>query len=319
LPLAWLFISIYYYGDFLPTSFYVKTPSGNLGGLIFNAKYIASYLVYIGIIPVGALVFVLLVLKHRTIDALYRHVKSIWWLYLGLSLEILYGLTMATQHMMFSFRFFVPYIPSTVILVVDLLRRASETREVDLTKGRPAYLFTGFLLCLILFQLYQNVYTYNHSVNGISSIGEYRALGIRDYVKFMQILKQEALDIENHWAVLNGDGGRRPRIITYAAGMLPYTYRDSYIYEKLVSYRHCHERYRQGLYADYIHILAPRLGQVDKQLPRSEDSYYLVSSYEMFFDGSMQNFLVYYNPKPEEPNLSVRIYEPCKQDAQAVH
>jgi arabinofuranosyltransferase len=180
LPLAWLFVSIYYYGDLLPTSFYVKTPTGNLWGLIFNGEYIASYLLYIGIIPVVALVFVLLVPKHRTIDILYRHFKSIWWLYMGLLFEILYGLTIATHHMMFSFRFFVPYIPATVILVVDLVRRASETSEIDLTTGRPAYLFTGFLLCLTLFQLYQNVYTYNHSINGISSLGQYRAVGIRD-------------------------------------------------------------------------------------------------------------------------------------------
>src|SRR5687768_16001817 len=259
LPLVWFLVSIYYYGDLLPTSFYVKTPKGDLGDLIFNGAYIASYLIYVGIIPVVALVIILLVPKHRTIDILYRHFKSFWWLYMGLVLEILYGLTMATHHMMFSFRFFVPYIPSTVILVVDLLRRTSETREVDLTTGRPAYLFTGFLLCLTLFQLYQNVYTYNHSVNGISSIGEYRALGIRNYVSFMQILKQQGLDIEKHWVTINGDSGHHPRILTYAAGMLPYTYRESYIYEKLVSYRHCHQRYQQGLYADYIHILAPRL------------------------------------------------------------
>ena len=317
LPLAWFLVSIYYYGDLLPTSFYVKTPSGNLWGLIFNGKYIASYLLYVGIIPVLALVFILLVPKHRTIDILYQHFKSLWWLYLGLLLEILYGLTMATQHMMFSFRFFVPYIPSTVILVVDLLRHAVETREVDLTTGRPAHLFTGFLLCLTLFQLYQNVYTYNHSVNGISAIGDYRALGIRDYVIFIQILKQQGLDIEKHWELINGDSSRPPRILTYAAGMLPYTYRESYIYEKLVSYRHCHQRYQQGLYADYIHILAPRQGQVDQQLPRIEDSYYLVSSYEMFFDGSIQESLVYYNPKPEAHNLSVRIYEPCELNKKA--
>ena len=312
LPLVWLFVSFYYYGDLLPTSFYVKTPNGDLWGLIFNGVFIASNLLNVGIIPVAALVVILLVPKHRTIEILYRHFRSIWWLYVGLLLEILYGLTMATHHMMFSFRFFVPYIPSTVILVVDLLRRASESREVDLTIGKPAYLFTGFLVCLTLFQLYQNVYTFNHSVNGISPIGEYRQLGIRDYVSFVQILKQEALDIEKHWEVINGDSGRRPRIITYAAGMLPYAYRESYIYEQLVSYRHCHERHQQGLYADYLHILAPRLGQVDQQLPRSEDSYYLVSDYEMFFDGSMQEFLVYYNPKPEEHNLSGRIYEPCE-------
>jgi hypothetical protein len=316
LPLVWLFVSLYYYGDLLPTSFYVKTPNGNLGSLIFNGRYIASYLLFVGIIPVVAMAVVLLVPTHRTIDALYGHFKSIWWLYIGLTLEVLYGLTMATHHMMFSFRFFVPYIPSTVILVLSLVRRASEVREVDLSIGRPAYLFTGFLVCMLLFQLYQNVYTYNHSVNGISSIGEYRALGIRDYIRFMQILKQEAIDIESHWEMINGDGGRRPRIITYAAGMLPYTYRDSYIYEQLVSYRHCHQRYQQGLYADYIHILAPRQGQVDEQLPRPKDSYELVSSYEIIFDGSLQNFLVYYNPNPEPHNLTAGIYDFCKQAAQ---
>lgn len=314
LPLAWLFVSFYYYGDLLPTSFYVKTPKGDWGDLIFNGSYIASYLLFIGIIPAVVAAFILLVPKRRTIGVLNRHFMSIWWLYAGLILEILYGLTMATHHMMFSFRFFVPYIPSTVILVVDLVRRAAEAREVDLSVGRPAHLFSGFLLCLMTFQLYQNVYTYNHSVNGISLIGEYRSLGIRDYVHFMQILKQEALDIEHHWEIVNKDTDRQPRIITYAAGMLPYTYRDSYIYEKLVSYRHCHERYRQALHADYIHILAPRQGEINEQLPRPEGTYELVSSYKMTFDGSMQEFLVYYNPTPEAHNLTAGISDACKQN-----
>ena len=313
LPLTWLFVSFSYYGDLLPTSFYVKTPNGNWQGLIFNGVYIGSYLLYVGIIPTVVLVFVMLAPKHKTIDIPYQHFRSSWWLYIGLVLELLYGLTMATHHMMFSFRFFVPYIPSAVILVVDLIRRASETRDLELTAGRQGYLFTGFLIVLAFFQLYQNVYTYDYSVNGISFIGEYRALGIRDYVRFMQILKQEALDIESHWEKIHVDSEGRPRIITFAAGMLPYTYRESYIYEQLVSYRHCHERYRQGLYADYLHILAPRQGEVDQQLPRAEESYDLVSSYEMYFDGSMQKFLVYYNPNPEAPNLSARISDFCKQ------
>ncbi len=165
----------------------------------------------------------------------------------------------------------------------------------------------------MLFQIHQYVYTYKHSINGISLIGDYRSLGIRDYVRFLHILRQEAFDIEEHWEINNGDSDRRyPRIMTYAAGMLPYTYRNSYIYEKLVSYRHCHQRYRQGLYADYIHILAPRLGQVEQQLPKSEGSYDLVSSYEMVFDGSLQKFLVYYNPAPEEHNLRAGINDFCQ-------
>ena len=312
LPLIWFLVSFYYYGDLLPTSFYVKTPIGSLGGLIFNGGYISSYLLYVGIIPVFGMVFILLVSKHKTIDVLYQHFKSMWWLYIGLVLELTYGLTMATHHMMFSFRFFVPYIPATVILVLDLLHHASESRKLDLSNGRPAQLFTVFLLCLTLFQLYQIAYTYNHSVNGLSLVGEYRSLGIRDYVKFIQILKQESLDIKNHWQATNGNTSRHPRILTYAAGMLPYTYKESYIYEKLVSYRHCHERYQQALYADYIHIVAPRQGQISEQLPLAEDSYNLVSSYELFFDGSMQRFLVYYNPYPEPHNLTARIYEPCQ-------
>lgn len=317
LPLVWLFISSSYYGDLLPTSFYVKTPKGGWGDLIRNGEYIGLQFLYIGIIPVLVIGVVLAWQKRGAIDVLFQHIKRFWWLYAGLALEILYGLTIATHHMMFSFRFFVPYIPAVALLVVDLVRHVATTSEVDLTTGRPAFLFTGFLLCLTVFQIYQNLYTYRHSLNGISPIGEYQALGVRDYVKFLQLLRQEALDIEDHWEKKNEGRGRPPRIITYAAGMLPYTYRESYIYEKLVSYRHCHERYQQGLHADYLHILAPRQGTVDEQLPKAENTYELVSSYQMFFDGSMQEFLVYYNPRPEEHNLSVRIDEHCNSDISA--
>jgi hypothetical protein len=313
LPISWLAVSVFYYGDLLPTSFYVKTPNANFGYLFFNGIYVASYLLFIGIIPVLILAFVLLRSKHRTLHHLYWHFKSLWWLYLGLLLQLLYGLTIANHHMMFSFRFFVPYLPATVIVVVDFIRSASETDEIDLYSRGSATLLTGFLLCLVLFQLYQNVYTYQNSINGISLVGEYKALGIRDYVKFIQTLQLEALDIEQHWGQIKGDKDRRPRILTYAAGMLPYTFRDSYIYEKLVSYRHCHQRHKQALFADYIHILAPRLGQVDEQLPKPEDNYFLISSYEITFDGSLQKFLVYYNPEPEAHNLSASINGQCQQ------
>jgi hypothetical protein len=66
------------------------------------------------------------------------------------------------------------------------------------------------------------------------------------------------------------------------------------------------------LHADYIHLVAPRQGEVDQQLPRPEGSYDLISSYEMFFDGSMQKFLVYYNPTPEAHNLTAGLNDFCK-------
>jgi hypothetical protein len=223
---------------------------------------------------------------------------------------------MATTHMMFSFRFFVPYLPAAVVVTIDLARRAANTREVALASPRLTALLAGFLASLVVFQIYQTAYTYDKSVNGIALVGEYRSLGVRDYRQFMQVLRQQALDIQKHWATTGGNKDRRPRILTYAAGMLPYTFRDSYIYEQLVSYRHCFQRHNQGLYADYLHILAPRQGTVEQQLPKPENSYSLVSSYAMVFDGSQQEFLVYYNPEPNDQNLSATINEPCQSGAQ---
>jgi arabinofuranosyltransferase len=316
LPLAWLALSVVYYGDLLPTSFYVKTPNGNWGNLALNGIYIGSYLLFVGIIPVLVLAFALLRSRASALPVLYGHFKSWWWMYVGLFLELLYGLTMATHHMMFSFRFFVPYLPSAALVVVDLVRRASETREVNRSALRSAGLITVFLLLLTLFQIYQIAYTYDHSVNGIALVGEYRSLGIRDYRKFIHILQQEAIDIEEHWDVALGNRDRHPRILTYAAGMLPYTFRASYIYEKLVSYRHCFERHNQGLFADYLHILAPRQGTIEQQLPKPEAQYTLISSYQMSFDGSPQEFLVFYNPNPQDHNLTATISEPCQQEEQ---
>jgi hypothetical protein len=312
LPLVWFATSAYYYGDLLPTSFYVKTPNPTLGSLFFNGIYIVSYLLFVGLIPTLSLAFLLRQSTHQLFSVLIAHFKRMWWLYLAIALELCYGLTMATHHMMFSFRFFVPYIPAAAILVVDLIRHVAETGKVNLSAPRVAPLLAGFLVTMFLFQLYQSVYTFGSSVNGITRVGEYRALGVRDYVTFIQTLEQEAHDIEQHWNTQNRQAERQPRILTYAAGILPYTFRDSYIYEKLVSYRHCFQRIQQGLYADYIHILAPRQGEVEQQLPLPKENYSLVSSYEMFFDGSRQWFLVYYNPNPEDHNLGPRIDFACR-------
>jgi arabinofuranosyltransferase len=317
LPLAWLAVSVFYYGDVFPTSFYVKTPNGTLNSVFYNGQYVAAYLVFVGVVPVLLVAVLVLLREHRTLQVLRGHVKTYWWLYLGLVLQLAYGLTIATHHMMFSFRFFVPYIPATVLAVVDLIRRATDTPVAGRSAVSGTGLFTVLLVGLVLFQTYQSAYTYNHSVNGLAQIGEYRSLGIRDYVRFIEILKLEALDIGQHWSQIERDEDRRPRILTYAAGMLPYTFKDSYIYEKLVSYRHCYQRHDQALYADYIHILAPRQGTVEQQLPKPEDSYMLISSYEMTFDGSPQSFLVYYNPEPDAHNLSAHISDPCQSDAPA--
>ena len=66
------------------------------------------------------------------------------------------------------------------------------------------------------------------------------------------------------------------------------------------------------LSADYIHLVVPLLGTLEELLPRPVLSYSLVSSHTILFDGSMESFMVFYNPEPEENRLPPRIDQPCQ-------
>jgi hypothetical protein len=313
LPIVWLTISITYYGDLLPTSFYIKTPGYGLRLVWQNARYIIMYLFFAGIIPV----LILLVILARRNGGMRQLVgddfRSSWWLYLALSCQLLYGLTMATHHMMFGFRFFVPYLPAAVMMVIGLLRRGIDTDTINHRSRRTATAVVVFLTYLFLTQGFQFFYVHNHSVNGQKLIGEFRNIGVRDYVGFIQTLQLIAIDIENHWTLKQGDRDRPPRVHTYAEGMMPYSFKNSYIYGRLVSYRHgfgsgphTHQKILK-LSADYVNIVAPRHGPVEAQLLDRADNYILVSSHETFYGGSMQSLLVYYNPNPAEHVLGPRI------------
>lgn len=328
LPLAWLVISHAYYGDILPTSFYSKTPQHNLGSLIHNAKYVLSYLVFIGVIPAVALVLWLLGTPRRAVGTLLDHVRQHWWLYCGIGAQLLYGLTMATTHMMFSFRYFVPYIPASAILLGDLLRLGLAARQGHGVASRAERVVTGAVVVLVLFQAFQVAWTYRLSVNGLARLNrhvEYRYVGAAEYVAFIDTLRRQGDDIRRHWESLSDRPGRLPRVFTYAAGVVPYTFRESYVYETLVSYRHCTGSddlvsapnvwmrtdvdLRRS--ADYIHLITPRHGPLEPQLPFPEAHYELVSAHELTFDASRERFLVYFNPEPEPHQLASRIDGGC--------
>lgn len=272
--------------------------------------YIGTYLFYCGLAPAVILAFVLLRTEETKLRMLFQGSTNRWWLYAGIMLQLLYGLTMATKHMMFSFRYFVPYIPATVLMVAGLLQNTSSTRgNKTLYSRRGTAMLNGFILCLFLFQAYQVAHTYNKSVN---VFGEYRGLSIRDYQAFIDTLRRQSQDTGEHWESVRSDHNRPPRVHTYAAGVLPYVFRDSYVYSSLISYRHGDSEVDQvelKRSADYIHILAPRHGAAERQLPLPLESYSLVSSYELSFDGHNEMLLVYYNPDPEPHRLSARIGE----------
>jgi arabinofuranosyltransferase len=356
LPLAWLAVSYAYYGDIFPTSFYSKTPQRHLGALIHNAKYVLSFLAFIGTIPVAVLVLGLLAPPRRAAAALRDHASRYWWLYAGIAAKLLYGLTMATTHMMFSFRYFVPYIPATAILLGDLVRLALERYEPAVAvqaaapgqgtavvggashaaagdrqraRRRSEQIVLAAAVVLVLFQAFQAGYTYRLSVNGLARMNryvEYGDVGTAEYMTFIGTLRRQGEDIRRHWQSLDGTPDRLPRVFTYAGGVVPYSFRESYVYETLVSYRHCDgtETFvdapnvwmRTAIdlrrAADYIHLITPRHGHLAPQLPLPEAEYELVSAYEMTFDGARERFLVFHNRSPEPHRLAPRLDGGCR-------
>lgn len=324
LPLAWLVASLLYYGDVLPTSFYTKTPSVGFPEMIGNAKYVVGWLVFTGILPVT---LVLATLAHARRDAaswMREHVGRAWWLHLGLAAQLAYGLTMATTHMMFSFRFFVPYLPAVALVLGDLAgafarrlgdpgRRRAFDRAVGLTVGS-----------LLLLQAFQLHHTRSRSVNGLSLVGEYRETGVEDYAAFVAALEAQAADVRAHWQSVGPDD-RQPRIYTFAGGVLPWAFRDSYVYETLASWRDCADDQPRvdgpnvwmqptvdlRRSADYVHVITPRHGPVASQLPKPVARYERVSSRQIAFDGAEERLLVFHDPDPAPHRLGTRIHDPC--------
>jgi len=327
LPAAWMVISWSYYGDPFPTSFYTKKPMMSVPVIIGNGKYVLFYLALVGIIPMLMLALAIMRRLRTMVETLVGHFGAIWWLYLGVAAQLLYGLTMAQTHMMFSFRYFVPYIPAFAILVADLLERAMSARRMADT--RRASVLAWAILILLVFQGFQTHYTYARSVNGLSPWGEYPATGVRQYTRFIETLRLEGENIREHWRTVPNESQRRPRIYTYAGGVVPYTFRESYVYETLASYRHCPPERDQveapnvwmrtqvdlRLSADYIHMVSPRHGPISPQLPLPEEHFSLISSYEVEFDGYPERFLVFHNPSPAPHTLTSTIDGRCEAGA----
>ena len=308
LPALWLLFAYQYYGDVLPTSFYEKTPRFTLPVLLVNFLYTLSFLIFSGIAVVMLLPFAAHASPGTAAQAWVRALQTHWYLWLGLTLVLGYGLTMATSHMMFSYRYFVPYIPAAALAVIGALPTTAQP------PGR-LYAIRAALWILLGMHAYQYSVTASHSLNGLAPIGEFRNWGVREYNKGMQEYELLAREIKAHWET-HGKADRPPRINTFAAGLLPYVYRDAYIYGLLISYRHCaasqqlsfdecgtwvYENTKPS--ADYIVVLYPLYGELEDQLPLPPDSYTTVADREVLFDGYRQQVRVVFNTNPEPHTL----------------
>ena len=319
--LAWFVYSSMRFGSILPTSFFVKMPTGALDVIAVNVRYMAEQLAIDGVAIVAAYVAARLIVSGRAGAALLDEFRTRGGLHIALAAVLTYGATMATVHMMFAFRHFVPYLGAAAIALAYVARRADgpDNRPNPATSSWA----TVCALMILTLHAFQAHALYYHSLQGLGTRGEYEAQGAAGYARdFVPAMQRNAADVRAHWAALKR--GRQPRVWTFAAGALPYAYRDAYIFEELVSYRHLcpleegSERSDGRVWrahADYIHAFT-RHGSPGRLVsPVRLQDLQLISEEPIHFNGRDEKLLVFFNPAPQPNLLPSRIDLPCAADA----
>jgi arabinofuranosyltransferase len=304
-PLLWLAVARLYFGDIFPTSFYIKPPVLAAPVFLRNAAYIGIWLVLCGVVPAG---LAWLTSGPRLRATLASLSTAHWAVIAGLLAELGYATTMATAHMMFSFRSFTPYLPAAALILVEAVRLAWPAQS-----GRPRTRW------IVLFVLGASTLhpahawiTHSRSVNGLSPVGEYPATSVRDFDDFMRGLDEQAAAIASDWPSRPESRARALKLATYVGGLVPYRLHDAYIFELLASYRHRAPRYwNWSEYADYTMVLTPFFGTLEEQLTGGPARYEKIFERPVMLNGLSYRFAVYFNPAPAPHPLGDRIDRCC--------
>jgi hypothetical protein len=311
---AWLAFTYFYYGDVLPTSFYVKlgnvTTSETLGR---GAGYAVSFLV------LSLLAFMAIAGGFR-----WRERARVHWiavaLWGGLLLQLTYALVAGTQHMMYAYRLFVPYLPASVLLLMPPDRRPmtmhSATRRGLLAMVVIAYQAT---IGLLFFYKSENpnlsLLLWRQDVG--QQVYELSTVGARNTKNFLQAVQGSAKDIEAHWVGLPVAKERPMRIVALTGGMLPYLLPTAYVYEALVSYRRqCNLDPRPA--ADYMQVIHSEANPKSpaELFGENAGSWTLISKHVIKATGLEfkpygLRVDIWYNRAPQPLMLSSRIDLPC--------
>lgn len=317
---AWFVYSWARFDAILPTSFYIKTPTAALEVMAVNVRYMAEHLLIGGAGVMGLYAAAHVVAARPITTTLANELRARWGLHAGLLTVLAYGATMATVHMMFAFRHFAPYIGAAAVALAYVARHADD-RTPRRSTGRGAYAAAAAAVLILLVHAWHAEALYRRSLQGIGTVGEYSQQGAAGYMRdYIPAMMRNGADVRSHWASL-GRAEREPRIWTFAAGALPYVYREAYIYEALVSYRHrCPADEADGTradgrvwraHADYIHAFT-RHGSLPRLLaPVRNRQVKLISEQPIHFNGRDEKLLVYYNPAPRPHVLPREIDDPC--------
>jgi len=245
---GWVVFTFLYFGDILPTSFYVKA------GNVPSVSEIGRGVLYLASFSVLSLLWVPALLGRRPARNVARvptaYMRAV---YIGLALTLAYGLVASTKHMMYLYRLLVAFLPVAGLLVVDRLPAAR------------ARAFAWVAVGLVAVQVALGVFIYSQSENPTLSLlvegrsedserFELSHVGARHTADFLAAVATQADAVAMHWKVHGRDAQRPPRILVNTGGMLPYLLPSAYVLETLVTYRH-HCKPDLDLLADYVQVI----------------------------------------------------------------
>jgi hypothetical protein len=315
LPLAWLAFALVYFHDLFPTSFHIKGPAIAGPTLGTNAVYLVDFLLQSGL-PIVLVAAFALAQGRLIVPPLGAMVRARAGLWVGLAVAVLaYGLLVATAHMMFSFRLFMPYLPVMALLAAELFATAGHAGPNVQRVTAAVAVVVACVQATVAAAI--ALWTINPA-----RVGEYQYVGVAQYNgTFIEALAEVPKVIESDWQK-NGEP-RPPRVVTFAAGRVPWRLPDAYIFEDLVSWRRAcfPDRRQHALLADYVHLMTPWFGPVADQLPGPSERWQTVWQRSALFDGEMQTWMVVRNRQPDPARLPPYVDEPCRlpspQDSQS--
>lgn len=247
IPILWLSFAQTYYGEILPTSFFVKTPGESLQSIVRGVITGIDFLLFSGACFLGLAVFI--VARQFLKSIILENFRTP--LILGFTLYFLiYGSLSGAHHMMFSYRLFVPALPILVLLTADICRDFQGRRPAEGSNLNDA--LRNLSLAVVVLNFTNFVVILFGTIHP-ARLGEYQNLNVREYnEQFMNFIPEAAKAIQSDWSQRNLN--RPPRIYTFVGGLLPYKIPEAYIVEQLVSYRHNCRPKDPAKMLDYVHL-----------------------------------------------------------------
>jgi arabinofuranosyltransferase len=301
---AWAVFAWLYYGDIVPTSFHAKI-IGMRPPLLGGAGYLLSFLV-LCLLPVSFL-------RWRR----GRNLPLAAWI--SVVLFFVLAAVVGHVHMMFGYRFYVPFIPALV---------AFSMRLAQPSVGLSRWAFVPPLAVNLALLLIVHSYTVNPTLfhpalfephygflSRMAKRGfayEYTREGAAAYGDFIAALRRTGRAIAEDAEARQIS--RSASLATIIAGATPNEIPDIYVYDNLVGVRrNCPTLERQETYraADYIQFMVPRFGRLDTQLGGLKSTAILVSEVEFEFDGRKERLYAYFNPLALHTPVPKKLHDPC--------